>query len=98
MNRILHIDGESRSVHVQAGAVLEAVDLALNPAGFILGHDPWTVPVATIGGAISTNSVGYRAGIYAAWAARPTMPTTSTMSVKSSGWTAKSELIASRTR
>jgi FAD/FMN-containing dehydrogenase len=64
MNRILHIDGESRSVHVQAGAVLEAVDLALNPAGFILGHDPWTVPVATIGGAISTNSVGYRAGIY----------------------------------
>ena len=44
--------------------MLEAVDLALNQAGFILGHDPWTVPVATIGGAISTNSVGYRAGIY----------------------------------
>jgi alkyldihydroxyacetonephosphate synthase len=64
MKRIIDIDGESRSVRVQAGAVLEAVDLALNPAGFILGHDPWTVPVATIGGAISTNSVGYRAGIY----------------------------------
>ena len=64
MNRILAIDSESRSASVQAGVVLEAVDLALNPAGFILGHDPWTVPVATIGGAISTNSVGYRAGIY----------------------------------
>jgi alkyldihydroxyacetonephosphate synthase len=64
MNRILAIDSESRSARVQAGAVLEAVDLALNQAGFILGHDPWTVPVATIGGAISTNSVGYRAGIY----------------------------------
>ena len=64
MNQILQIDGESRSVRVQAGAVLEAVDQALNRAGFILGHDPWTVPVATIGGAISTNSVGYRAGIY----------------------------------
>jgi FAD/FMN-containing dehydrogenase len=64
MNRILQIDAESRSARVQAGAVLEDVDLALNPAGFILGHDPWTVPVATIGGAISTNSVGYRAGIY----------------------------------
>jgi alkyldihydroxyacetonephosphate synthase len=64
MNKIIDIDGESRSVRVQAGAVLEAVDLALNAAGFILGHDPWTVPVATIGGAISTNSVGYRAGIY----------------------------------
>jgi len=64
MNRILSVDGESRSARVQAGAVLEAVDLALNEVGFILGHDPWTVPVATIGGAISTNSVGYRAGIY----------------------------------
>jgi alkyldihydroxyacetonephosphate synthase len=64
MSRILHIDAESRSVRVQAGAVLEAVDLAVNDVGFILGHDPWTVPVATIGGAISTNSVGYRAGIY----------------------------------
>ncbi|MEO6164366.1 MAG: FAD-binding oxidoreductase [Candidatus Binatia bacterium] len=64
MNRILAIDSESRSARVQAGAVLEAVDLVLNQAGFILGHDPWTVPVATIGGAISTNSVGYRAGIY----------------------------------
>ena len=64
MRSILHIDAESRSARVQAGAVLEDVDLALNPAGFILGHDPGTVPVATIGGAISTNSVGYRAGIY----------------------------------
>ena len=64
MNRVLHVDAESRSARVQAGAVLEAVDLALNPVGFILGHDPWTVPVATVGGAISTNSVGYRAGIY----------------------------------
>jgi alkyldihydroxyacetonephosphate synthase len=36
----------------------------LNDASFILGHDPWTLPVATVGGAISTNSVGYRAGIY----------------------------------
>lgn len=64
MSRILHIDAESRSARVQAGAVLESIDLAVNDVGFILGHDPWTVPVATIGGAISTNSVGYRAGIY----------------------------------
>ena len=55
---------EARLARVQSGCVLEAVDKGLNEAGFILGHDPWTVPVATIGGAISTNSVGYRAGIY----------------------------------
>jgi alkyldihydroxyacetonephosphate synthase len=64
MNRIVKVDIESRSVQVQSGAVLETVDARLNEDGFILGHDPWTVPVATIGGAIATNSVGYRAGAY----------------------------------
>jgi alkyldihydroxyacetonephosphate synthase len=64
MNRIFEIDSEARSVRAQAGVVLESLDRELNQAGFILGHDPWTVPVATVGGAISTNSVGYRAGIY----------------------------------
>jgi FAD/FMN-containing dehydrogenase len=64
MDRILDIDTAARSARVQAGIVLEALDQRLNEAGFILGHDPWTVPVATLGGAISTNSVGYRAGIY----------------------------------
>jgi alkyldihydroxyacetonephosphate synthase len=64
MNRVLDIDAESRSACAQAGIVLEALDGRLNEKGLILGHDPWTVPVATLGGAISTNSVGYRAGIY----------------------------------
>jgi alkyldihydroxyacetonephosphate synthase len=64
LDRILDIDTAARSARVQAGIVLEALDQRLNDAGFILGHDPWTVPVATVGGAISTNSVGYRAGIY----------------------------------
>ena len=64
MNRIREIDIEARSARAQAGIVLEALDKKLNEVGFILGHDPWTVPVATVGGAISTNSVGYRAGVY----------------------------------
>jgi FAD/FMN-containing dehydrogenase len=64
MNKILEIDSAARSARVQAGIVLEALDQRLNEVGFILGHDPWTVPVATVGGAIATNSVGYRAGIY----------------------------------
>lgn len=64
MDKILEIDAESRSARVQSGVVLETLDRELNKVGFILGHDPWTVPVATVGGAISTNSVGYRAGIY----------------------------------
>ena len=64
MNQVLEIDSDARSARVQAGMVLEALDRRLNDHGFILGHDPWTVPVATVGGAIATHSVGYRAGIY----------------------------------
>jgi alkyldihydroxyacetonephosphate synthase len=64
MNQILNIDVDARSARAQAGVVLEVLDHKLNDFGFILGHDPWTVPVATLGGAISTNSVGYRAGAY----------------------------------
>jgi alkyldihydroxyacetonephosphate synthase len=64
MNKVLEIDEQARSTRVQAGIVLEALDQRLNEVGFILGHDPWTVPVATVGGAIATNSVGYRAGVY----------------------------------
>ena len=64
LNQIVEVDTEARSARVQAGVVLEALDKRLNQVDFILGHDPWTVPVATVGGAISTNSVGYRAGIY----------------------------------
>ncbi|MGH7829396.1 MAG: FAD-binding oxidoreductase, partial [Candidatus Binatia bacterium] len=64
MNRILEVDTAARSARAQAGVVLEALENRLNEEGFILGHDPWTVPVATVGGAISTNSIGYRGGIY----------------------------------
>ncbi|HXG51483.1 MAG TPA: FAD-binding oxidoreductase [candidate division Zixibacteria bacterium] len=66
MGAILEVDVEGRLVRAQAGAVLEALEQRLNQEGLILGHDPWTLPVATLGGAISTNSVGYRAGIYGA--------------------------------
>jgi len=52
MNRILEIDVEARAARVQSGVVLESFDEKLNDVGFILGHDPWTVPVATVGGAI----------------------------------------------
>ncbi|NIO11732.1 MAG: FAD-binding protein [Deltaproteobacteria bacterium] len=64
MNRILEIDEESRSVCVEAGIVLEALNQGLDKKKLFCGHDPWTVPVATVGGTISTNSLGYRGGKY----------------------------------
>lgn len=64
MDRVLEINHEDRTLRVQAGAVLGRIDDALAAEGLMLGHDPWTVPVATIGGAISTNGLGYRGARY----------------------------------
>ncbi len=64
LDRVLEVDAASGWARVQAGAVLADVQRALDPHALILGHDPWTFPVATIGGAISTNSLGFTAGRY----------------------------------
>jgi FAD/FMN-containing dehydrogenase len=64
MNRVLEVDREARTVRAQSGAVLADVDAALEAKGLMLGHDPWTVPIATVGGTISTNSLGYRGAQY----------------------------------
>lgn len=64
MDAVLEIDPEALTVRVQAGAVLEVLDAALGGSGLMLGHDPWTLPVATVGGAVSTNGLGYRGGKY----------------------------------
>jgi FAD/FMN-containing dehydrogenase len=64
MDRIVEIRKPALSATAQAGVVLEALEQSLNREGLILGHDPWTLPVATVGGAISTNSLGYRGAKY----------------------------------
>ncbi|MGI8553047.1 MAG: FAD-binding oxidoreductase [Dehalococcoidia bacterium] len=64
MQRILSIEPEDRTTRVQPGVVLDQLNNALEPLGLMLGHDPWTVPVATVGGTISTNSLGYRGARY----------------------------------
>ena len=64
MNRILEISPQDRTATVEAGVILGDLNDALGREGFMLGHDPYSVPIATIGGAISTNGVGYRAARY----------------------------------
>ena len=61
MNSILKVDAESRTGAFQPGTVLEDAHRALAANRLRLGHDPWSRPIATIGGAISTNGVGYTA-------------------------------------
>jgi len=64
MNRILHISAGDKLARVEAGVILKTLEAALNKQGFILGHDPWSLPLATVGGAIATDGVGYRAAKY----------------------------------
>jgi alkyldihydroxyacetonephosphate synthase len=64
MADILAIRREDRHAVVQAGVVLSRLEEALQAEGLTLGHDPWTVGIATVGGTISTNGLGYRGGQY----------------------------------
>ena len=61
MNRVFDIDAESLTARVGAGMVLGDLEATLAEHRLMIGHDPYSVPIATIAGAISTNGVGYRA-------------------------------------
>jgi len=64
MNKILAINPTDMTVEVEAGLVLEDLENALAQHGLMPGHDPYSVPIATVAGTISTNGVGYRAGAH----------------------------------
>ena len=64
MDRVLESDADGLTAQVEAGALLKDVDEALNQGGLMLGHDPWSQAIATVGGAISTDGVGYLAARY----------------------------------
>jgi len=53
------VDVDACVVQAGAGATLARVDAALGQHGLMLGHDPWTVEVATVGGVLGTNGLGY---------------------------------------
>lgn len=59
MNRVRNVDCSSGMATAEAGIVLENLDRRLRRRGMTLGHDPWSRPRATLGGAISTNGLGY---------------------------------------
>jgi alkyldihydroxyacetonephosphate synthase len=64
MADIVAIRPEDQHAVVQSGVVLSRLEDALRAQGLTLGHDPWTVGIATVGGTISTDSLGYRGGQY----------------------------------
>ena len=64
MDRILAVDQQALTARVQSGVRLRPLGDHLHQHGLLLGHDPWSVSVATVGGAISTNGLGYLGGRY----------------------------------
>lgn len=60
----IDVHADDRFAWAGAGVVLSELDEALQQHGLSVGHDPWTFPVATIGGALSTNGLGYKGGRY----------------------------------
>jgi FAD/FMN-containing dehydrogenase len=62
----IQIRPADRMADVGAGATIQALNQAAAPHGLMCGHDPWTVAVATVGGTIGTNSLGYLGGKYGA--------------------------------
>ena len=64
MNRVCRVSRRDMTIRAQAGVVLESAAAALRSEGLLLGHDPWSRPIATVGGALSTNGVGYTAAKY----------------------------------
>ena len=64
LDQVLEVSAEGQTVQVQAGMLLEDLDRYLAGHGLMLGHDPWSRSIATVGGAISTDGVGYLAARY----------------------------------
>ena len=58
LNRILQINQEEQWVEVESGVVLDALNTALSPCGLMVGPDPSSSAVATIGGMAGNNSTG----------------------------------------
>ncbi len=64
LNQIIDVSLQNGIATVQPGVILADLDALLQPYSFFVGHDPWSQPIATFGGAISTNGVGYLAAKY----------------------------------
>ncbi len=62
----IQIRAADRMADAGSGVTIGEINQAAAPYGLMCGHDPWTVSVATVGGTIGTNSLGYLGGKYGA--------------------------------
>lgn len=64
LDAIESIEPESRRARVGAATRLGDLAAAAERVGMLFAHDPWSQSIASVGGAISTNGVGYLAAGY----------------------------------
>jgi alkyldihydroxyacetonephosphate synthase len=64
MARVLELDRISRTVTVQAGIRAPALERALAPSGFTLGHFPQSYEYVSLGGCAATRSAGQASSGY----------------------------------
>ena len=64
LNRVLEVDVHNLTARVQAGVNGGDLEQQLNGQGLTLGHYPSSLPVATVGGLVSTRSSGQQSTLY----------------------------------
>ena len=64
MDQILDFDEKSRFVRVQPGMLGPDLDKALRAWGYMLGHEPQSVKISTVGGWIATRAAGQLSARY----------------------------------
>lgn len=64
MDQILDFDEDSRLVRVQPGMLGPDLDKALRAWGYLLGHEPQSMKISTVGGWIATKAAGQLSARY----------------------------------
>ncbi|XP_008055223.1 alkyldihydroxyacetonephosphate synthase, peroxisomal [Carlito syrichta] len=64
MNRILWIDENNLTAHVEAGITGQELERQLKESGYCTGHEPDSLEFSTVGGWVSTRASGMKKNIY----------------------------------
>lgn len=64
MNRILWVDENNLTAHVEAGITGQDLERQLKESGYCTGHEPDSLEFSTVGGWISTRASGMKKNIY----------------------------------
>ncbi|HVF53295.1 MAG TPA: FAD-binding oxidoreductase [Actinomycetota bacterium] len=64
MDRVLDIDAKSMLVRAEAGIMGPALDARLRAEGLMLGHEPQSIAISTLGGWVATRACGQLSARY----------------------------------